>query len=351
MELTIERAALARTLAAAGKAVEKRNTIPILGNILLVAEADRLSVRATDLDIEINAHVTCDIAKPGRVAVDAKRLTDIARKMAGTTVSMVLDGANLTVKSGRSRFVLPTLPADDFPSLPDADYTAMFDVDLAGLVAPTKFAMSTEETRYYLNGVYLHTTDEHLVAVATDGHRLARNRMAPVGAFTPAILPRELVELLPTGVVNVSMSPSKVRVATADSVIVSKLIDGTYPDYDRVIPRGNDKELIVGREAMRDAAGRVATVSADRGSAVKVTLAEGTVSLSVTSDVGSSYEDVPAEYSSEEMSAGFNSKYLAEILGALSGENVTVLFADAGSPALFKGEGDLLTVLMPMRVA
>lgn len=350
MDLTVERAALARTLAAAGKAVEKRNTIPILGNILLVAEADRLSVRATDLDIEIHAHVPADVAKPGRCTVDAMRLTDIARKVAGTTVSMVLDGANLTVKSGRSGFVLPTLPAEDFPSLPDADYAAMFDVDLDALVKPVKFAMSTEETRYYLNGTYLHVEDGRLAVVATDGHRLALNLGQAVDTFDGVIVPRKTVEILPTGAVNVSVSDARIRIANDDMVILSKLVDGSFPDYRRVIPRSNDKTLTVDREALRSGADRVATVVSDRVRAVRVGLSADQVTLSVTADAGQASEDIPAAYADDAMEIGFNAKYLVDILGALSGAEVTVRLADSGCPALFTGDGDLVCVGMPMRI-
>lgn len=354
MRLTIPKADLTRVLTTVGRVVEARNIIPILSNVLLTASAGRLQVTGTDLDIVATDSTPAEVIAPGSLCVDAKLLSDIAKK-AGGDVTLSLEGDQLIVKSGRSRFALPTLPAEDFPSLDGGTFDAQFEIDLAALFAPVAFAISTEETRYYLNGVFLHTHDENLRAVATDGHRLSRHQIAYPGedAFKGIIVPRKTVGLLPKGTVSVSVSESKIRISTGDFVITSKLVDGTFPDYERVIPTGNDKVAVFDSNAMRSAAARVSVVSSERGRAVKLAFADGAATLTVNNpDSGSATEEVAVSYDSDPLEIGFNSQYLTELVGIFPAGDIRLALADSGSPSLFTSEKapELLAVLMPMRV-
>jgi DNA polymerase-3 subunit beta len=350
MNITIQRADLARTLAAVCKVVEHRQTIPILANVLLQASDDRLTVIGTDLDIEYSATTPCS-GEQGSTTVDAKRLSDIARRLSGDTVSLALKDDSLVVKSGRSRFTLPTLPVEDYPRLDGGTFDVEFNLDFAALVAPVKFAVSTEQTRYYLCGVHLHSTAEGGIrAVATDGHRLAHNTASGVPAIPAVIVPAKTVGIAPAGELDVSLSTNKIRFANADTVIVSKLIDGTFPDYGRVIPQGNDRILTVDRKELSNAIGRVASVATERGKAAKLSVAGDNVAIDMRSDDGTAHEDVPGTYSAEPIEIGFNSQYLGDVLGSLDGEEITIALGDPGSPALFSGAGEGRVVLMPMRV-
>lgn len=346
MHLVIHKEDLARAVGAVAKVVEARNTIPILSNILLDAGDGKLKVTGTDLDIEATTSAEATVNVPGRLTVNAKLLGDLARKATGD-ITMILDGDKLVVKSGRSRFSLQTLPAEDFPDLGKHNYAAEFETDLAALFAPVAFAMSSEETRWYLNGIYLEPT----AATATDGHRLGTNA-ANLPEFTPVIVPRKLVSLVPKGSVKVSISQQKIRLETEAITLTSKLIDGTYPDYRRIMPKQNDKLVKVDRDALMKAADRVSTVSSERGRAVKLSIAPGSISLAVSSvDAGTAEDEIEADYSGEPLDIGFNAAYLKELLGVLPPGEVTIALADSGSPTLVTGgtEG-LKLVLMPCRV-
>ncbi|MBB5664777.1 DNA polymerase-3 subunit beta [Rhizobium leguminosarum] len=352
MKLTIQRADLARVLTNVGRVVESRNTIPILGNVLLSAAEGRLHVTGTDLDIVATDVAPADVTTPGTVCVDAKLLADIAKK-AGGDISISLEGDRLQIKSGRSVFKLSTLDAADFPTFGDKAYDASFEIDLASLFAPVAFAMSTEETRYYLNGVFLHVHDGAVVAVSTDGHRLSRHTGPAVPAFTGVIVPRKAVGLLPKGVVSVSVSESKIRISAGDFILTSKLIDGTFPDYQRVIPTANDKIVTFGSDDMRQAAGRVAAVSSERGKAVRLSLADGVGKLDVSNpERGSASDEIVVSYNGDKIDIGFNAAYLTELVGIFPAGDIRLALADSGSPAVFtsdKAEG-LLAVLMPVRI-
>jgi DNA polymerase-3 subunit beta len=348
MTLSISRADLARTLTAVTKVTESRNTIAILGNVLLSATAGTLTVTGTDLDIEYSASTACE----GELSttVDAKRLSDIARRLVGDTVTLELKDGSLVVRSGRSRFTLPTLPVADFPRLDGGVFEAEFKVDLAALVAPVRFAISNEATRYYLNGVYLHEADGKLRAVATDGHRLAHNSVAHPEPTAPGvIIPSKTVGLIPHGVIDVGLSKNKIRLAMADTIIVSKLIDGTFPDYGRVIPAANDNVVTVSRDELSKSIARVSAVANERGKAAKFGIAGDNISIDMRSDDGTAHEDVPASYSGEPIEIGFNSAYMTDVLAAVPGEEVTIALADGQTPAIFRGTGDVLALCMPMR--
>jgi DNA polymerase III subunit beta len=279
------------------------------------------------------------------------------------------DRASLTIRAGRSRFSLQTLPESDFPDLAAGEMTHKFSVpakDLKRLIDKTQFAISTEETRYYLNGIYLHVATsgktQKLRAVATDGHRLAQVEFdAPKGAegMPGIIVPRKtvgevqrLIEDLDAEIA-IELSASKIRFTIGDVVLTSKLIDGTFPDYGRVIPAGNDKTLIVDKPDFESAVDRVSTVSSERGRAVKLALSAGKLILTVTNpDSGSATEELEVEYDSDPLDIGFNSRYLLDIAAQIEGDVAVLKLADPGSPTLMqdKEASGALYVLMPMRV-
>jgi DNA polymerase-3 subunit beta len=372
MKATIERATLLRCLSHVQSVVERRNTIPILSNVLIEAAPDN-SVRlmATDLDLQIIESMgAVSVDSPGAITVSAHLLFDIARKLPdGSQVSLETADNRMIVKAGRSRFQLPTLPRDDFPVIVEGDLPTSFEIPartLAELIDRTRFAISTEETRYYLNGIFFHVTDDVLRAAATDGHRLARFTLPrPEGAegMPDVIVPRKCVgelrklleEVLDTNVL-VDLSASKVRFTLGGEhgvVLTSKLIDGTFPDYTRVIPTGNDKLLRLDPRSFFQGVDRVATIATEKTRAVKMTLETDRVTLSVTSpDNGTAAEEVPAEYTSPGFEIGFNANYLKDILSQIDGDNVELHLADAGAPTLIRKDdkASALYVLMPMRV-
>jgi len=370
MKATVERATLLRCLSHVQSVVERRNTIPILSNVLIEASsAGTLKVMATDLDLQIVESMTANrVDGPGAITVSAHLLFDICRKLPdGSEVSLETADNRMTVRAGRSRFSLPTLPRDDFPMIVEGELPTSFEIPaalLAQLIDRTRFAISTEETRYYLNGIFIHVTDEELKAAATDGHRLARFTIPkPAGAegMPDVIVPRKCVaelrklleEVLDTNVL-VDLSASKIRFTLGgEKVLTSKLIDGTFPDYTRVIPTANDKLLKLDPKSFYEGVDRVATIATERTRAVKMALDTDKVTLSVTSpDNGTASEEVPADYTSSGFEIGFNANYLKDILGQIEGDTVELHLADAGAPTLIRqnDKAPALYVLMPMRV-
>ncbi|WP_375461896.1 DNA polymerase III subunit beta [uncultured Enterovirga sp.] len=379
MKVTVERAALLKALGHVHRVVERRNTIPILSNVLLRAEEDGLRLKATDLDIEVTETVRAEVTQPGATTVPAHVIYDIVRKLAdGAQVSLETTGetGQMQLRSGRSRFMLQALPETDFPDIAAGEMPHGFGLpasDLRRLIEKTQFAISTEETRYYLNGIFLHTIEVEgatmLRAVATDGHRLARVEMpAPEGSagMPGLIVPRKAVAEIQKLVadesadaeVRIDLSPAKIRFAfggerSGGVVLTSKLIDGTFPDYQRVIPTGNDKRLILERKDFQNAVDRVSTISSERGRAVKLALTEGRMTLSVNNpDSGNAVEEIDADYDAAPLDVGFNARYLLDITNQLDGDTALFKLADPGSPTIIQDrEGaSTLYVLMPMRV-
>jgi DNA polymerase-3 subunit beta len=372
MKLSIERGTLLKALSQAQSVVERRNTIPILANVLIEAEGAQVSLRATDLDIEVVDRAAAVVERPGATTVSAVMLHEIVRKLPdGALVSLSEDPASgrLTIMAGRSTFSLATLPREDFPVMATSEYTTNFAAPapvLRRLFDKAKFAISTEETRYYLNGVYFHvsTGEEGAVlrAVATDGHRLARIDTAlPDGAqgMPGVIVPRktvgELRKLLDDdeAQIAVSVSETKVRFATPAITLTSKVIDGTFPDYTRVIPMGNTRRLEVDATEFAKAVDRVATVSSERSRAVKLSLDEDRLILSVNApDSGAAEEELAVAYGDERLDIGFNAKYLLEIASQVDRENAVFLFNSSGDPTLMREGNDssAIYVVMPMRV-
>ncbi|CCV03216.1 DNA polymerase III, beta subunit [Mesorhizobium metallidurans STM 2683] len=372
MRVILERSNLLKSLNHVHRVVERRNTIPILSNVLLSAEGATLEMKATDLDLEVTEATPAKVERGGATTVPAHLLYDIVRKLADGAEVMLKtdeDGNAMTVTSGRSSFRLQCLPQSDFPELSAGSFSHIFRLDsvaLRGLIEKTQFAISTEETRYYLNGIYLHTHEAggklKLRSVATDGHRLARAEIdAPAGSegMPGIIIPRKTVSELqklvddPDVAVTTELSDTKIRFTIGSVVLTSKLIDGTFPDYQRVIPTGNDKKLIIDRQAFAAAVDRVSTISSERGRAVKLSIAEGQVTLAVNNpDSGSATEELSADYSSDPIEIGFNAKYLLDVAAQLTGTEAKFMLADAGSPTLIHDMADetALYVLMPMRV-
>jgi DNA polymerase-3 subunit beta len=346
MKLAIGKADFARLLANVGKVVESRNTIPILSHARLVAADGVLRVTATDLDIVATDYCDADVAAPGQVCVDAKLLTGIISKSQGD-IDLELDGNSLKIKSGRSRFTLSTLPAEDFPDFNEATYDAEFETDLAALFAPCVHCISTEATRYYLNGIFFNGS----VAASTDGHRLVKHKVAGLPEFAGIIVPRKVVGLLPKGGCKVAVSDSKIRIEVGSLALVSKLIDGTFPDFERVIPRGNSIIFTVDRDDLARSTDRVASISSERGRGIRLALAPGGLTLSARSDVGDAADEIAAAFDGEPVDSGYNSGYLREMLGVLPDGPVKFAF-EVGAPAVITSEKapDLTCVLMPVRI-
>ncbi len=372
MKISIERATLLKAVGQAQSVVERRNTIPILANVLIEADANSVSFRATDLDIEVVDKTVAQVDRPGATTVSAVTLHEIVRKLPdGALVQLTDDGSSgrLTVEAGRSNFSLATLPREDFPVMANAEYGANFSIESKvqrRLFDKSKFAISTEETRYYLNGVYMHVSDADggkvLRCVATDGHRLARiDADLPAGAETMpgVIVPRktvgELRKLLDDDDVKiaVSVSETKVRFATPEITLTSKVIDGTFPDYTRAIPQGNTRRLEVDAAEFAKAVDRVATVSSERSRAVKLSLDEDRLVLSVNApDSGAAEEELAVAYGDDRLEIGFNAKYLLEIASQVDRENAVFMFNSSGDPTLMREGNDTTAVyvVMPMRV-
>ncbi len=370
MKATIERATLLKSLGHVQSVVERRNTIPILSNVLIEAAADgSIRLTATDLDLQIVDSVQAAVDRPGAITIPAHTFFDIARKLPeGSQVLLDAADGKMLVQAGRARFNLQTLPRDDFPMIAEGALPTTFELPattLIQIIDKTRFAISTEETRYYLNGIFFHVAEDPepvLKAAATDGHRLARVTFPrPDGAegMPDIIIPRkciaELRKLLDEvdGSVRVDLSPTKIRFGLGNAILTSKLIDGTFPDYSRVIPTANDKLLKIDPRGFEEGVDRVATIATDKTRAVKMALERDKITLSVTSpENGTAAEEVPGDYDADSFEIGFNARYLLDILGQIEGDNVELHLADAAAPTLIR-ESDsspALYVLMPMRV-
>jgi len=372
MKLTIEKTALLKALSHVQSVVERRTTIPILSNVLLRAEAGKLALSATDMDLEIIDAVPARIDRDGRTTAPAHTLYDIVRKLReGAQIELETIGERneIVLRSGRSTFTLACLPPEDYPVMTGTELPHRFTLtaaELRGLIDRTRFAISTEETRYYLNGIYVHATKNNEVpvlrAVATDGHRLARIEMVlPEGAagMPGVIVPRktvlELRKLIEEGQdeVQVALGDTKIRCSIGEAALTSKLIDGTFPDYDRVIPANNDKLLEVPCKEFSEAVDRVSTISTERSRAVKLAIDRGMLTVSATSpENGTAIEEVEVRYQSTPLEIGFNSRYLLDITEQIEGEAALFAMSDAASPTVVRDSADAsaLYVLMPMRV-
>ncbi len=372
MKILIERSTLLSALGHVTSVVERRTTIPILSNILLSAEDGMLRLKATDLEREVVEETEAEVIEPGSLTVAAHTLHDIVRKLPdGAQISLDLDAeeGRLHLSSGHASFTLQTLPADEFPDLSAEEMTHHFEMsakDLRRLIEKARFAISTEETRYYLNGIYFHSVETDgqkiLRAVATDGHRLAQVDLAlPAGAenMPGIIIPRKTIHEIHRLIedvkppIKIALSSSKIQFSIGTVVVTSKLIDGTFPDYGRVIPEANDKILNVANDDFAHAVDRVSTISSERGRAVKLNITSDKVVLTVTNpDGGNATEELNVNYDADPLEIGFNARYLLDITQQLESETVHFMLSDPGSPTMVKDSSDeaALYVLMPMRV-
>lgn len=372
MKLVIDRSALLKSLGHIQSVVEKRGTIPILSNVKLEAAGGVLYLTATDMDIAVIERTNATVNEPGYATVPAHTFYDIVRKLPeGSQVefSRADDASKAVIRAGSSRFSLATLPVDEFPVMSEGDLPFAFTLapaEVNALIDKTRFAVSTEETRYYLNGIYLHQADNQgvpvLRAVATDGHRLARVEVGlPAGAsgMPGVIVPRKAIDEIKklaeaaTGDVQISLSDAKIRVAAGPTVLISKLIDGTFPDYERVIPTGNDKILEVDGKSFTRAVDRVSVISSEKTRGIRVALTAGKLVLSADSaEHGTATEEVDVAYAADPVEIGFNSRYLLDMMAQIEGETAQFVLADSTSPALVRDTSDVgaLYVIMPMRV-
>jgi DNA polymerase-3 subunit beta len=372
MRLVIERTALLKGLGHVQSVVERRNTIPILSNVKMEAADGVLRLKATDMDLEVAESLPAQVTGEGATTVPAHTLHEIARRLpegAQVEFDATGGGEQLALRCGRSRFTLACLPVEDFPVMQGGELPYRFHLaakDLAAMIDRTRFAISTEETRYYLNGIYLHTAERDTVqvlrAVATDGHRLASvETPLPEGAkgMPGVIVPRKTVtqvrRLIDEIVADteIALSDTKIRFTIDQAVLTSKLIDGTFPDYERVIPTGNRNQLDVSCKEFSDAVDRVSSISTDRSRAVKLNIANGTLVLSATSpEHGTATEELEVSYEGTPIEIGFNARYLLDIAEQFKDESARLSMADAASPTILRSLSDVgvLYVLMPMRV-
>ena len=369
MKFTIDRSSFLKPLGHIYSVVERRNTIPILSNVLIESDASKVSFTATDMDMDIVETVGCIVSSQGKLTVSAHTLYDIVRKLPdGSEIQIELIDLNVEVSAGKSRFILPTLPVDDYPVMTEIEKGNEFSleaVDLANLIDNTKFAISSEETRYYLNGIYLHVPDiksNKLRAVATDGHRLAQAEVPiPKGAenMPGVILPRKAVgevrKLIDStdGLVTIIISKTKAKFIFPTSILTTKLIDGSFPDYQRVVPKENLNKLLVSNSHFSKAIDRVSTVSMEKSRAVKLSLSNNVLLLQVNShDLGNASEELDVNYTSDPIDIGFNARYLLDISGQIQGKDIELSLSDSASPALITDpdQEGVIFVLMPMRV-
>jgi DNA polymerase-3 subunit beta len=373
MKFTIDRADILRALNHVHSVVEKRNTIPILANVMLRAEKDSLALTTTDMDLEIVESVAAKASATGATTVPAHTLYDIVRKLpegCSVEISSASGDTTLQVKSGKSTFRLGCLSMEDFPKMGSSEkFSYSFSIpaaDLRLLVDRTRFAISNEETRYYLNGIYLHAAENDgvavLRAVATDGHRLARFEMPlPEGAkdMPGVIIPRKAINEIRKLIdeagdtIEIGLSDNKLKFSFDHITLTTKLIDGTFPDYDRVIPKNNDKVLEVNPSVFASAVDRVSTISSEKSRAVKLTLGGKTMTLSANAaDSGSASEEIEIHFNAGPMEIGFNSAYLMDVAKQIEGEGCRISLSDPASPTIIQDVSDTssLYVLMPMRV-
>ena len=373
MKILTEHRPLLRAVSHAQGVVERRNTLPVLSNILIDARDSTLRITATDTDLEIVETVPdAQISAPGAAMADARMLHEIVRKAPdGCQIEIEHDekNDNLTLSQGRSRFQLRSLSSADFPAFSDEELPHRFVIqanELRRLINKTRFIIPNEETRHYINGMYLHRKEGDgtpmLRAAATDGHRLACISLPlPSGAekMPGIIIPRKTIQELQKlleGVeddVTFSASENKCRFDLDGVILTSKLIEGTFPDYERVIPSDNDRQLSVNGRAFCEAVDRVSTITSEKSRAVKLALESNLLRVSASNHEGEdAQEDIAANYSAEDMEIGFNGGYLLDISGACDGEDASFALKDAGSPAIIRDSEDegVLYILMPMRI-
>ena len=374
MQFQISKSAILKALTNVSGAVEKRNTIPVLLNVKIEAIDGGLNLTATDMDIVITSSAEALITKQGSTTIPAQLFFDIIRKIPDTAdinIELEEGGSNIKITYSRSKFSLPCLDPVEFPILSEGDMPVNFNIKTAELIKiidQTKFAIPSDETRQYLNGLFLHSLvvngNIELRAVATDGHRLAlassqQSSLTQIisGAISGVIIPKKTVYEIRKIIegnedANIAFSKAKIKVISGNSTIISKLIDGDYPEYDRVIPKGNDKIVKVDRKLLFDAVDRVATVAVDKNKSIKVILENNQMILQVkTNDSGDGSEEIEVNFSETIIETGFNSRYFLEIIGQINKDKINLNFRDGVSPVIINTDDqNSLYVIMPIRV-
>ena len=375
MEFKINSSDLLKALSHIHGIVEVRHTLPILSNIVLQAKDSELILSSTNLDIYCSDKINAEIMHPGEISVPAVTFFEIIKRLpAGSDVLMAMKDidSELTLKCGRSKFHLSTLKTDDFPAISESDLVTKFVIsadELIRMIDKTKFAISNEETRYYLNGIFFHKAEKNSInflrAVATDGHRLAQYDIPlPEGAkdMTGIIIPKktifELRKVLDDadGDVAISLNENKIKFTFSDLKVISKVIDGTFPDYTKVIPINNNKKFKTNNLELKSAIDRVSAVAINeetKSKAIKFSVDNNKLNLSVESQSkGSANEELDINYNSDKVDIGFNSRYIMDICNEVDGDEIDINLLDSVSPAIIldKTDENLFFVLMPMRI-
>ncbi|CAK0742806.1 beta sliding clamp [Gammaproteobacteria bacterium] len=366
MRFTIQREILLKPLQAVASVVERRQTLPILGNLLLVVTENQLAVTATDLEVELVGRIPLMMAEPGKITVPARKLLDICRALPETTeVSIAIEGERVLLRAGKIRYTLATLPAEEFPNVEEVREGTKLSLPqdvLKGLIARTHFAMAVADVRYFLIGLLLEVEKGWLRTCATDGHRLALSELAaevdppnPIQVIVPRKGVGELSRLLQDSQtpIQVAIGTNHIQIILPDTTFTSKLIDGKFPDYQRVIPQATTKVVTIEREKLRQALSRAAIISNEKFRGVRVQVSEDKIRiLAVNPEQEEAEEEVTAEYQGEPLEIGFNVGYLLDALGAIEDDRVTIRLTNADSSALIQGEGNQSSryVVMPMRL-
>ena len=353
-------------LQAVANVVERRQTLPILSNVLITAEHGRLHLLGTDMEVEVSVNCDAAVVKEGMTTVPARKLLDICRSLpAEASVQIETGAAKVKIQSGRSRFLLATLPPTEFPSVGNLDTTSEFTIaiaELRDLIGNTQFAMAHQDVRYYLNGLLLELSANAVRAVATDGHRLAlcdRELATGVEAPKQIIIPRkgvtELVRMLGhlEGEVSVGVGQNHLKVTVRDQSVTTKLIDGKFPDYERVIPKEGEKLVTADREALKAAFGRTSILSNEKFRGVRISLTKGLLKAAAHNpEQEEAEEDIEVDYTSDDLEIGFNVSYLLDVLGVLKSQNVRLELSDANSSCVLYAPEDARAryVIMPMRL-
>lgn len=367
MKFTINREALLKPLQLVAGVVERRQTLPVLSNVLMVVDGDQLSLTGTDLEVELVGRVALEeVVEAGEITVPARKLMDICKSLPESAVIEIhQDDQRVKLKAGRSRFTLSTLPANEFPSIEEEAGSVSFTIGqsrLRRLIDRTSFAMAQQDVRYYLNGMLLEVSQNCLRAVATDGHRLA---MCSVDADInqqekhQVIVPRkgilEMARLLTEGEesVHITLGANHIRAKTGDFMFTSKLVDGKFPDYDRVIPKGGTKIIVGDRQELRQAFQRASILSNEKYRGIRMILSDGQLKVIANNpEQEEAEEELNLAYHGDAMEIGFNVSYLLDVLSVLSGESIKMTLADPNSSALLEESesGDSTYVVMPMRL-
>lgn len=366
MKFSINREQLLKPLQQVASVVERRQTLPVLSNVLLEVSGGRLSLTGTDLELELVARLDLGAdAQDGETTVPARKLVDICKSLpAEADIKVESDGERLLIKSGRSRFTLSTLPANEFPNLEEESEGTGFSIPpatLRQLIDRTAFSMAQQDVRYYLNGMLFELGDNKLRTVATDGHRLAMCDAEVEGLKDKAqvILPRkgvmELSRLLgdAAGDVQVTVGKNHVRILAGEITFTSKLVDGKFPEYDRVVPKNSQRLITADRETLKQALGRVAILSNEKYRGIRIQLADGSLSIQANNpEQEEAEEEVSVDYAGGELEIGFNVSYLLDVMNTLQGEAVEIALGDSNSSALMADPSwrNAIYVVMPMRL-